>query len=116
VPLGVGLRLKSPGITDFNPYESDFGVSTTSLLKLYVYQLHVEHYIWEVGPRLDMHLKLFPSNTSLFNMSEVVRLRHILAGWEITLPDIFGPYELLNFTLGSYADGTYTLKLKCAKA
>uniref|UniRef100_A0A452ZCY2 Protein kinase domain-containing protein n=1 Tax=Aegilops tauschii subsp. strangulata TaxID=200361 RepID=A0A452ZCY2_AEGTS len=104
VPLGVGLRLKSPGITDFNPYEGAFGDSTTSLLKLYVYQLHVEHYIWEVGPRLNMHLKLFPSNTSLFNMSEVVRLRHVLAGWEITLPDIFGPYELLNFTLGSYAD------------
>ncbi|VAH08534.1 unnamed protein product [Triticum turgidum subsp. durum] len=104
VPLGVGLRLKSPGITDFNPYEGAFGDSTTSLLKLYVYQLHVEHYTWEVGPRLNMHLKLFPSNTSLFNMSEVVRLRHVLAGWEITLPDIFGPYELLNFTLGSYAD------------
>ncbi|VAH20373.1 unnamed protein product [Triticum turgidum subsp. durum] len=104
VPLGVGIRLKSPGITDFNPYEGAFGDSTTSLLKLYIYQLHVEHYIWEVGPRLNMHLKLFPSNTSLFNMSEVVRLQHVLAGWEITLPDIFGPYELLNFTLGSYVD------------
>ncbi|KAM0822844.1 hypothetical protein ACQ4PT_071249 [Festuca glaucescens] len=27
--------------------------------------------------------------------------RQLLAGWEITLPDVFGPYELLNFT---YAD------------
>ncbi|PNT71047.1 hypothetical protein BRADI_2g22140v3 [Brachypodium distachyon] len=104
VPLGVGLRLKSPGITDFLPYEGTFGVNVTSLLKLFVYQLHIEHYIWEVGPRLNMQLKLFPSNTSLFNMSEVVRLRHVLAGWEITLPDMFGPYELLNFTLGSYAN------------
>ncbi|TKW26704.1 hypothetical protein SEVIR_3G207400v4 [Setaria viridis] len=42
VPLGVGLRLKSPGITDFHPHEEAF--------------------------------------------------------------DVFGPYELLNFTLGSYAD------------
>ncbi|KAM0848607.1 hypothetical protein ACQ4PT_054277 [Festuca glaucescens] len=66
--------------------------------------LHIEQYIWEVGPRLNMHLKLFPSNTSLFNMSEIVRLRHVLAGWEITLLDLFGPYELLNFTFGSYAD------------
>jgi len=104
VPLGVGLRLKSPGITDFYPYEGAFGVDITSLLQLFVYQLHIEHYIWEVGPRLNMHLMLFPSNTSLFNMSEVVRLRHVLAGWEITLLDMFGPYELLNFTLGSYAD------------
>ncbi|KAG8078304.1 hypothetical protein GUJ93_ZPchr0007g6207 [Zizania palustris] len=61
-------------------------------------------YIWEAGPRLNMHLKLFPSNTSLFNMSEVVRLVHLLAAWEITLSDVFGPYELLNFMLGSYAD------------
>ncbi|KAM0825737.1 hypothetical protein ACQ4PT_069345 [Festuca glaucescens] len=104
VPLGVGLRLKSPGITDFYPYEGAFGADVTSLLELFVYQLHIEHYIWEVGPRLNMHLKLFPSNTSLFNISEVVRLRHVLAGWEITLLDLFGPYELLNFTLGSYAD------------
>ncbi|XBI25250.1 hypothetical protein VPH35_050216 [Triticum aestivum] len=28
----------------------------------------------------------------------------LLAGWKITLLDIFGPYELLNFTLGFYAD------------
>lgn len=104
VPLGVGLRLKSPGITDFRPYEDAFEINFTYLLQLFRYQLKIEHYIWEVGPRLNMHMKLFPSNSSLFNISEVVRLRHVLAGWEITLLDVFGPYELLNFTLGSYAD------------
>uniref|UniRef100_A0A0D9WHS9 non-specific serine/threonine protein kinase n=1 Tax=Leersia perrieri TaxID=77586 RepID=A0A0D9WHS9_9ORYZ len=98
VPLGVGLRLKSPGLKDFHPYEDAFKID------LFTYQLYVENYIWEVGPRLNMHLKLFPSNMSTFNMSEVVRLRHVLAGWEITLLDVFGPYELLNFTLGSYED------------
>uniref|UniRef100_A0A0D9WHS4 non-specific serine/threonine protein kinase n=4 Tax=Leersia perrieri TaxID=77586 RepID=A0A0D9WHS4_9ORYZ len=104
VPLGVGLRLKSPGLKDFHPYEDAFKIDVTSLLQLFTYQLYVENYIWEVGPRLNMHLKLFPSNMSTFNMSEVVRLRHVLAGWEITLLDVFGPYELLNFTLGSYED------------
>ncbi|KAG8068301.1 hypothetical protein GUJ93_ZPchr0005g15199 [Zizania palustris] len=102
VPLGVGLRLKSPGVTDFHPYEFAFKIDITSKLQLFQYQLYIENYIWEVGPRLNMQLKLFPSNTSLFNKSEVVRLRHVLAGWEITLLDVFGPYELLNFTLGSY--------------
>ncbi|TVU36624.1 hypothetical protein EJB05_18564 [Eragrostis curvula] len=104
VPLGVGFRLKSPGISDFVPYKEAFDLDLTSLLDLLVYQLYVERYIWETGPRLNMHLKLFPSNTSLFNMSEVVRLRQLLAGWQITLSDVFGPYELLNFTLGSYED------------
>jgi len=104
LPLGVGLRLKSPGITDFRPYEDAFDINLTSLLQLFLYQLNIERYIWEVGPRLNMHMKIFPSNSSLFNTSEIVRLRHILAGWEITLSDVFGPYELLNFTLGSYAD------------
>ncbi|KAF0925352.1 hypothetical protein E2562_016610 [Oryza meyeriana var. granulata] len=102
VPLGVGLRLKSPGVKDFHPYEDAFKIDLTSLLQLFPYQLYIENYIWEVGPRLNMHLKLFPTNTSLFNISEIVRLRHVLAGWEITLLDVFGPYELLNFTLGSY--------------
>ena len=109
VPLGVGIRLKSPGITDFRPYEDAFEINLTSLLQLFLYQLNIESYIWEVGPRLNMHMKLFPSNSSLFNISEIVRLRHILAAWEITLSDVFGPYELLNFTLGSYADGMCSL-------
>lgn len=97
------MRLKSPGISDFRPYLTTFEEDLTGLLDLYVYQLYIERYIWEKGPRLNMQLKLFPSNTSLFNMSEINRVRSMLAGWEITLLDIFGPYELLNFTLGSYA-------------
>jgi hypothetical protein len=109
VPLGVGFRLKSPGISDFRPYKEDFQKNLAHLLVLADYQIYMERYIWEVGPRLNMHLKLFPNNTNLFNTSEVVRLRHLLAGWEITLSNVFGPYELLNFTLGSYEDGMYNL-------
>lgn len=103
VPLGVGFRLKSPGISDFRSYINDFEINLTSLLHLFVYQLYIDSFIWESGPRLNMQLKLFPSNVSVFNVSEILRLRGMLAGWEITLSDVFGPYELLNFTLGSYA-------------
>ncbi|OAY67259.1 putative LRR receptor-like serine/threonine-protein kinase [Ananas comosus] len=102
VPLGVGFRLKSPGISDFRPYIEAFEIDLTSLLHLFLYQLYIEQYMWESGPRLNMHLKLFPSNTSLFNETEVIRLQGVLAAWEITLSDVFGPYELLYFTLGSY--------------
>ena len=105
MPLGVGFRLKSPAISDFLPYKEAFENDLTSLLELRVYQLYIERYIREPGPRLNMHLKLFPNNTNLFNMAEVLRLREVLAGWQITLQDEFGPYELLNFTLGPYADG-----------
>uniref|UniRef100_A0A0D3EVI9 non-specific serine/threonine protein kinase n=1 Tax=Oryza barthii TaxID=65489 RepID=A0A0D3EVI9_9ORYZ len=113
VPLGVGFRLKSPGISDFRPYKEDFQKNLAHLLVLADYQIYMERYIWEVGPRLNMHLKLFPNNTNLFNTSEVVRLRHLLAGWEITLSNVFGPYELLNFTLGSYEDvlSRYSVKV-----
>ncbi|CAL4973427.1 unnamed protein product [Urochloa decumbens] len=104
VPVGVGFRLKSPGISDFGPYKETFETDITSLLELAVYQLYIERYMWETGPRLNTHLKLFPNNTTLFNTSEVLRLMELLAGWQITLMDVFGPYELLNFTLGSYAD------------
>ncbi|CAL9083224.1 unnamed protein product [Musa textilis] len=103
VPLGVGFRLKSPGISDFRSYINDFEINLTSLLHLFVYQLYIDSFIWESGPRLNMQLKLFPSNVSVFNVSEILRLRDMLAAWDITLSDVFGPYELLNFTLGSYA-------------
>jgi hypothetical protein len=36
---------------------------------------------------------------------EIVWLRHVLGGLENTLSDVFGLYECLNFTLGSYTDG-----------
>lgn len=104
LPVQVGFRLKSPGISYFPPYVADFEIDLTSLLHLSLYQLHIERYIWETGPRLNMYLKFFPDNSNLFNMSEIWRIRSILAGWEITLLDTFGPYELLNFTLGSYAN------------
>ncbi|KAG0479109.1 hypothetical protein HPP92_013828 [Vanilla planifolia] len=81
IPLEVGYRLKSPGFYDFVPYINKFEVYLTSGLVLALYQLVIDSYIWVEGPRLGMKLKLFPSNTN---------------------SDIFGPYELLNFTLGSY--------------
>lgn len=112
VPLGVGYRLKSPGISDFPPYITNFEIDLTSLLNLFVYQLHIDGYIWEAGPRLKMYLKFYPDKTSLFNVSEILRIRSMLTGWEITLSDTFGPYELLNFTLGSYANGMSSLPYK----
>ncbi|OAY66844.1 putative LRR receptor-like serine/threonine-protein kinase [Ananas comosus] len=101
VPLGVGYRLKSPGFTDFRPYYDDFEEYLTSGLKLALYQLEIANFIWEEGPRLRMNLKLFPNN-SIFNASEVLQITSMFTGWLIPDSDIFGPYELINFTLGSY--------------
>ncbi|URD94514.1 LRR receptor-like serine threonine-protein kinase [Musa troglodytarum] len=48
-------------------------------------------------------------NNSLTDISDYytppanVTILDMLAAWDITLSDVFGPYELLNFTLGSYA-------------
>ncbi|XP_074581709.1 putative LRR receptor-like serine/threonine-protein kinase At1g06840 [Curcuma longa] len=100
LPLGVGYRLKSPGISDFRPYRNNFEIHMTSLLKLFPYQLYIDSHTWESGPRLHMHLKIFPSNSSLFNNSEVFRLADTLASWKIQLSDVYGPYELLNFSRG----------------
>jgi hypothetical protein len=105
VPLGVGMRLKSPVISDFRPYLAYFKKNLSGLLNIHADQLYIVRFTWEIGPRLNMQLKIFPSNASLFNVSEIIRLRRMLAGWEITLSDIFGPYELLYFTLGPYANG-----------
>ncbi|KAG1338920.1 putative LRR receptor-like serine/threonine-protein kinase [Cocos nucifera] len=102
VPLAVGYRLKSPGFSDFRPYIYNFEEYLTSGLVLSLYQLQIVSFLWEEGPRLKMYLKLFPNNTSLFSASEVSRIQGMFTGWLIPDSDIFGPYELLNFTLGSY--------------
>ncbi|MBA0648290.1 hypothetical protein Goklo_016042, partial [Gossypium klotzschianum] len=108
-PLRIGYRLKSPSFSYFPPYIQPLEVYLTSSLKLSRYQLSIDTYSWEKGPRLRMYLKLFPSlnvnHSSTFNVSEVQRIRHIYTSWTFPGSTLFGPYELLNFTLlGPYAD------------
>ncbi|XP_057513201.1 probable LRR receptor-like serine/threonine-protein kinase At1g06840 [Actinidia eriantha] len=101
-PLFVNYRLKSPGFSDFLPYRDRFHVSLASNLKLNVYQLDIYYFEWEVGPRLRMDLKIFPvfdNNSHFFNGTEVLRIRSKFTEWKITDSAVFGPYEILNFTL-----------------
>ncbi|MBA0827507.1 hypothetical protein Goarm_012284, partial [Gossypium armourianum] len=108
-PLRIGYRLKSPSFSYFPPYIRPFEVYLTSSLNFSLYQLYIDSYVWDKGPRLRMYLKLFPSVNSTpfnsFNESEVRRIRDIYASWSFKGSDFFGPYELLNFTLlGPYAN------------
>ncbi|KHG06096.1 hypothetical protein F383_05597 [Gossypium arboreum] len=108
-PLRIGYRLKSPSFSYFPPYIRPFEVYLTSSLNFSLYQLYIDTYVWDKGPRLRMYLKLFPSVNSTpsntFNESEVRRIRDIYASWSFSGSDFFGPYELLNFTLlGPYAN------------
>ncbi|AEE28044.1 putative LRR receptor-like serine/threonine-protein kinaseRLK-Pelle-LRR-VIII-1 family [Arabidopsis thaliana] len=104
-PLLVGYRLKSPGFSDFVPYRSEFEQYITSGLSLNLYQLRLDSFQWQKGPRLRMYLKFFPvfgsnaNNSFIFNRSEVRRIRGMFTGWNIRDEDLFGPYELMNFTL-----------------
>ncbi|KAK4377420.1 hypothetical protein RND71_003716 [Anisodus tanguticus] len=104
-PLRVGWRLKSPSFSYFDPYVHQFEQYMTHDLHLDFYQMLIESSSWEEGPRLRMQLKLFPAvGVSTFNKSEVIRISEILQFWEISVVDLFGPYELLNFTLlGPYS-------------
>nr|GEW19376.1 probable LRR receptor-like serine/threonine-protein kinase At1g06840 [Tanacetum cinerariifolium] len=106
-PLLIGYRLKSPGISDFPAYFYPFEVYLTSGLQINHFQLDLT-YEWQKGPRLRMYLKIFPVytvGTNTFNRSEVLRIRSMFTQWEIPDSEIFGPYELLNFTLlGPYKD------------
>ncbi|KAK8682616.1 hypothetical protein V6N13_055000 [Hibiscus sabdariffa] len=116
-PLRIGYRLKSPSFSYFPPYMQSFEVYLTSSLNLSRYQLSIETYSWEKGPRLRMYLKLFPSinnnHNSTFNVSEVERIRREYLSWTFPGNSFFGPYELLNFTLlGPYADITFEEKTK----
>ncbi|GAB4850584.1 hypothetical protein Ancab_029893 [Ancistrocladus abbreviatus] len=104
-PLLVGYRLKSPGFSDFRPYRNEFQEYLSSGLDLYLNQLDIDSFVWQEGPWLKMHLKLFPvfnvhaNNSHIFNASEVMRIWRMFTGWNIHDSNTFGPYELLNFTL-----------------
>ncbi|KAI8016711.1 putative LRR receptor-like serine/threonine-protein kinase [Camellia lanceoleosa] len=107
-PIRIGYRLKSPSFSYFPPYVYPFEMYLTSSLNLDLYQLSIESVIWEKGPRLRMYLKLFPTvsngHSSTFNVSEILRIRGIFTSWEFPGADLFGPYELLSFTLlGPYS-------------
>eukprot|EP01018_Ginkgo_biloba_P016011 Gb_07020 [translate_table: standard] len=110
-PIEVGYRLKSPGFSSFRPYIGTFEQYLTSGLKLDLYQLSIDRYVWEPGPRLAMNLKFFPPikinvTERELNKSEVQRVRNAFAGWKIPDSDIFGPYEWISITLdGPYKDG-----------
>ncbi|KAM7256692.1 hypothetical protein ACFE04_012433 [Oxalis oulophora] len=104
-PLMVKYRLKSPGFKDFRPYKSLFEDYLSTGLELNLSQLYIELFEWQSGPRLKMDLKLYPvydatrNDSNAFNDSEVERIMSMFTGWTIPDNDIFGPYELLRFTL-----------------
>lgn len=105
-PIRVGYRLKSPGFSHFRPHIERFEKYLTEDLNLSHYQLYIDSYSWEVGPRLRMHLKFFPADSSSFNASEILRIKIMFTEWNIRNKDFFGPYEVLNFTLlGVYSNG-----------
>ncbi|XP_074311176.1 putative LRR receptor-like serine/threonine-protein kinase At1g06840 [Silene latifolia] len=103
-PLIVGYRLKSPGFKDFRPYRSGFEHYLSSGLVINPYQLDLDSFMWQDGPRLEINLKLFPAynpvnDSHLFNNSEYRRLLRMFTGWNVPDNDTFGPYELLNFII-----------------
>ncbi|XVF65980.1 hypothetical protein PTKIN_Ptkin09bG0294100 [Pterospermum kingtungense] len=117
VTLRIEYRLKSPSFSYFPPYIQAFEEYLTSSLNMSLYQLSINPYYLEKGPRLRMHLKLYPSinnnHNHTFNDSEVERIRHIYTSWSFPPNDFFGPYELLNFTLlGPYADMKFEIETK----
>ncbi|KAK4771247.1 hypothetical protein SAY87_031779 [Trapa incisa] len=108
-PLRIGYRLKSPSFSYFPPYVNLFTDYLTRSLKIELYQLSIDSFSWEAGgPRLRMYLKIFPSvnnHSHSFNATEVHQIRDIFASWDFPGTDLFGPYELLNFTLlGPYSN------------
>ena len=90
--------MKGPGFTDFRLYRYQFEVHLTDGLDVSLNQLDLNSFAWEEGRQLGMYLKLCLVNYT-FNSSEVLRITRMFTEWKIPPSDIFGPFELLNFTL-----------------
>ncbi|KAH9625739.1 hypothetical protein KSS87_007935 [Heliosperma pusillum] len=110
-PLIVGYRLKSPGFKDFRPYRSGFERYLSSGLVINPYQLDLDNFMWQDGPRLEINLKLFPAynavnDSHLFNNSEYRRLLRMFTGWNVPDNDTFGPSVLKEKFLKSFISFT----------
>ncbi|GMN40601.1 hypothetical protein TIFTF001_009824 [Ficus carica] len=100
-PLGVGMRLRSPCLSEFRPFTGLFIFYLTSNLSVNLYQLVIDSFEWEER-RIRLFLKIFPqydNDSNTFNGSELQRIVNHFATFSFPSSDIFGPYDLLNFTL-----------------
>ncbi|EPS66864.1 hypothetical protein M569_07912, partial [Genlisea aurea] len=102
-PIVIGYRLKSPGFSDFRPYVFSFLKYICSSMNLHLYQLEIASASWQEGPRLRMNLKIFPDSVDdtvrLLNKSDVLRILGMFSSWKFPGNPVFGPYDLLSFTL-----------------
>ncbi|XP_018509763.1 putative leucine-rich repeat receptor-like serine/threonine-protein kinase At3g53590 [Brassica rapa] len=105
-PLLIDYRLKSRSFFFFTPYiEHQFMEYITTSLQLDTHQLAIDRVVDENKLRLRMNIKLIPKGKTIFNVSEVIRIRGRFTSWTFPRNDFFGPYELLDFPLeGPYAD------------
>ncbi|CAF2047301.1 unnamed protein product [Brassica napus] len=105
-PLLIDYRLKSRSFFFFTPYiEHQFMEYITTSLQLDTQQLAIDKVVDENKLRLRMNIKLIPKGKTIFNVSEVIRIRGRFTSWTFPRNDFFGPYELLDFPLeGPYAD------------
>ncbi|KAH7331194.1 hypothetical protein KP509_20G019500 [Ceratopteris richardii] len=100
-PLIVGYRLQSPAFAIFQPYVDQFQKYLSNKLEFDIYQVNVSSFKWQPGPRLAMKLKLFPNkSTKQFTQAEVDKIYTKFATSDIDYDEVFGPYELLYFSLG----------------
>lgn len=109
LPFGVELRLRSPSISDFPPYRPRFENFIAENVRINLTQLDIESVAWEKR-RLRLYLKFFPTYSSnhshTFSNDEVQRIANLFATFNLSSDEIFGPYDLLSFTLhGPYATG-----------
>lgn len=71
----------------------------TTSLQLETHQLAIDRVVDENKQRLRMNIKLIPKGKTIFNVSEVIRIRGRFTSWTFPRNDFFGPYELLDFPL-----------------
>ncbi|KAL3326337.1 hypothetical protein AABB24_037158 [Solanum stoloniferum] len=112
-PFGVGFLLRSPSFSDFPPHYSDFEQWIKDGVNLNIYQIYIHSVAWQNGPRLRMFLKFFPprindsNDFAKFNDSEIVRIIDVFAAFNLTGSDVFGSYDLLNFTAMGYSSALF---------
>ncbi|KAL1197155.1 putative LRR receptor-like serine/threonine-protein kinase [Cardamine amara subsp. amara] len=116
-PIGIGLRLRTPSFSDFRPYRVAYmlDVASTANLGINSYQISIESFSWQLGPRLSMDMKIFPEYNDLirkFNTTEAQRIVDFFATFTLDTDDSLGPYEIIYINTGVYSEVIVKLSKK----
>ncbi|CAM6090704.1 unnamed protein product [Calypogeia fissa] len=98
LPITVQWQLESPSFYVFDPYVQQLQAYLATGLNVDVNQVQIQNYVYRPSYRLLFTILLFPPGAQ-FDDSEAARIYSVFANWKLPSSVLFGPYDLISFSV-----------------